>query len=354
MWQLDNRTPFAAERTWVRDRNGAEIWLVAVKCTFDIKSDGSTEVAKEQPPVTMAPEYMNPADPVRSSLKYDMDLVRTKATTDVLVLGHACAPRGEPVTELDIGFRVGPVMKRLHVTGDRTWRGNTPSKPELFVKMPLTYERAYGGFDPASVETVNPQWDVRNPLGTGFALSSLKIDGLKLPNIEHPDQLIREWHDRPMPAGLGPICTHWQPRARLAGTYDENWQRDRFPLLPEDFDDRHYQCAPFDQQAPQFLSGGEPVALINLTPNSQLRFELPRLFLGFETFFYTDERQLHNRPRLHTVILEPDFPRVSLVWHSALPCHPKVRKLNKTRIIQKQILNDDDKQAALADTETGP
>jgi hypothetical protein len=338
MWQLDNRTPYAAERTWVRGRDGAEIWLVAVKCTFDIKTDGTTDVSAEQPPVVMAPEYVDPAAPAKSSLKYDMDLVRTKTTTDVLLLGHAHAPRSEPLTELDVGFRVGPVVKRLHVSGDRKWQGRTPSKPEPFVKMPLTYERAYGGIDPASQDTPSPQWDVRNPLGTGFALHASRIDGMKLPNIEYPDQRLRNWEDRPAPASFGPVCAHWQPRAALAGTYDAKWQQERFPLLPEDFDDRHCQCAPADQQAPQFLGGGEPVVLINLTPGGELRFTLPRVFLGFETFFTNGERQLHERPRLHTVIIEADFPRVSLVWHSALACHPKVYKLDKTRIIEKRIV----------------
>ena len=51
MWQIDNQTPFAAERGWVRDRTGAEVWLVAVKCTFDIDRDGSTAISAEQPPV---------------------------------------------------------------------------------------------------------------------------------------------------------------------------------------------------------------------------------------------------------------------------------------------------------------
>ncbi len=338
MWQLDNRTPFAAERTWVRDRNGAEIWLVAVKCTFDIKPDGTTEIAKDQPPPVMAPDYMDPSAPATSSLKYDMDLIRTKTTTDVIVLGHAYAPSGKQVTETDVELRVGSIVKRLHVTGDRTWQGTSLSKPEPFATMPIIYERAYGGFDPERRTTDRPQWDERNPLGTGFALSSSKIDGMKLPNIEYPDQLIRKWKDRPSPAGFGPICSHWQPRARLAGTYDEKWQQQRLPLLPDDFDDRHHHCAPIDQQSPQFLSGGEPAAIINLTLDGVLRFSLPRIFLGFETFFYTGERQLHDRPKLHTVIIEPDFPRVSLVWHSALPCHPKVYKLNKTRIVQKQLV----------------
>jgi hypothetical protein len=347
MWQIDNRTPFAAERTWVRDREGAEIWIVAVKCTFDIRPDGTTEIAKEQPPVVMAPEYIDPSAPAKSSLKYEMDLVRTKTTTDVIVLGHAYATQGRPVTEIDIGFRVGPVVKRLRVTGDRVWRGREASKPEPFVKLPLIYERAYGGFDPASRDTPSPQWDVRNPLGTGFALSASSIEGLRLPNIEYPDQLVRNWDDRPAPAGFGPICSHWQPRVGLAGTYDEKWQQERLPLLPADFDDRHYLCAPADQQAPQDLLGGEPVVLINLSAGSELRFDLPRVFLGFETFFYSGERQWHERPKLHTVIIEPDFPRVSLVWHSALPCHPKVYKLNKTRIIQKPIVRVNGKDVVL-------
>ena len=36
-----------------RDRNGAEVWLVAVKCTFDIMSDGSTVVSKDQLVIAM-------------------------------------------------------------------------------------------------------------------------------------------------------------------------------------------------------------------------------------------------------------------------------------------------------------
>jgi len=346
MWQIENRTPFAAERTWVRGRDGAEIWILAVKCTFDILPNGTTRVASEQPPVVMVPEYLNPAEPAKSSLEYDMDLVRTKATTDVILLGHAYAPGERPVTELDIGFRVGPVVKRLHVTGDRFWEGKSVSPPQPFLKMPLIYERAYGGFDPESRDTPTPQWDVRNPVGTGFALSESAIDGLRVPNIEYPNRLIRNWDDRPPPAAMGPLCTHWEPRVRLAGTYDEKWQQERFPLLPEDFDDRHYQCAPADQQSPRFLAGGEPAALINLDPTGDLRFELPRVFLCFETFFYTGERQEHERPKLHTVILEPGFPRMSLVWHSALPCHPKVNKLEKTRITLNQLIYKGNKDEA--------
>ena len=338
MWQLENRTPFAAERTWTRGRDGAEIWLVAVKCTYDIRPDGSTEVSADQPPVTLAPEYMNPDAPAQSSLKYDMDLVRTKTTTDILVHGHAYAPSGRPVTELEVGFRVGPVMKRLRVVGDRFWRQGSISAPQPFTRMAMVYERTYGGVDPLTRDTPSPQWDVRNPIGTGFAVSASAVDGMRLPNIGYPDQPITRWKDRPAPAGFGPICEHWQPRARFAGTYDEQWERERLPLVPDDFDDRYYQCAPIDQQSPQLLRGGEPVTLLNLTPGCELRFFLPRAFLGFETFFSTGERRRHERARLHTVIVDAEGRRVSLGWHTALPCHPMVYKLDRTRITNKEIV----------------
>jgi hypothetical protein len=336
MWQVDNRTPFAAERGWVRDRDGAEVWLVAVRATFDIKSDGSTEVAKEQPPVLRVPEYHG--EPGKSSIKYEADLVLTKHTTDIIVVGHAHAPHGRAVTELDVGFRVGPVQKILRVFGDRKWGLSGLSNPEPFVKMPLVYERAFGGVDTKSGRP-EQDWDWRNPVGCGFAVKKDHLEGVPVPNVESADRLIRSWDDRPAPAGFGAIGSHWQPRVSFAGTYDDQWMKNRQPLLPEDFDDRFFQCAPADQQAPQFLIGGEPVALLNLSPEGTLRFALPKLFLGFDTRFYDGGREIHKVRKLHTVILEPDFPRVSLVWHSALPCHLKGDKLERTIVTLKTNLS---------------
>jgi len=348
MWQIDNRTSFAAERGWVRDRDGAEIWLVAVKATFDIKPDGSVEIAKEQPPVLRVAEHYG--EPGRSSVKYDADLVLTKRTTDVVVVGHAYSPAGSTVTQLDVGFKVGPIQKVLRVFGDRTWGSFGASAPQPFGKMPLVYERAYGGVDRQSKHP-EKDWEWRNPVGTGFAVSGRNATGLKLPNVEDPKKLINSWSDRPPPAGIGAIASHWQPRVALAGTYDEHWMKTRQPLLAEDLDDRYFQCAPVDQQAPEFLRGGEPVLLHRLTPDGSLRFFLPKPYLGFETRFYDGRPEIHKNRKLHTVILEPDFPRVSLVWHSALPCHFKVQKLERTIVTLKTALAHSDAKARSAELE---
>jgi hypothetical protein len=78
--------------------------------------------------------------------------------------------------------------------------------------------------------------------------------------------------------------------------------------------------------------GGEAVSLHNLSPVASLRFTLPQIRLEIETRFMDGERREHEPLKLHTVILEPDYPRVSLVWHSALECHAKVYSLERTRV----------------------
>jgi hypothetical protein len=364
MWQLDNRTPFAAERGWVRDRDGTEIWLVAVKATFDIHDDGSTNVANEQPPVFRLPEHHG--EPGQSSIKFDADLVLTKRSTDIIVVGHAYAPPGTAVTHLDCGFKVGTLQKLVRVFGDRRWGASGMTAPQPFQKLPLVYERAFGGKDTKSARP-DQHCEWRNPVGTGFAISSANAEGLALPNVEDPNALIRTWSDRPAPAGLGVIAAHWQPRVGFGGTYDEQWQKTRAPLLAVDLDDRFFQSAPAEQQTGSFLRGGEPVILLNLSPrgrwdgrSGRLTFTLPKLYLGFDTRFYGGSREIHKKRALHTVTFEPDHmegdiccPRVSLLWHTALPCHFKVQKLERTVITLKADLStgeplDDEAEMELA------
>lgn len=332
MAEVQNFTPFIAEGEWTRDRDGGEVWLVAVRCTFRVHQDGTTSVADEQDSEVLGPKYRG--DPAESSLLYDSDYYLTKPTTDVLLHGRAHAPGGRPTTQVDVTMRVGEIRKTLRVTGDRPYqpgmRGYVAGRAEPFTEMPLTYERAYGGTEPAPPKKPDrPQFDDRNPVGTGFAPAA----GKSAPNVEYPGVNLGN-----RPAGFGPIPPHWRPRVRYAGTYDEAWQRERCPLYPTDLDDRFFLCSPEDQRPKEFLGGAEPVELLNLTPTGRLAFRLPRVAFGFETEFRGGERVRH-RGRLHTVILEPDVPRVILVWRTELSCHPKVLKLVRTMVRQKQVLN---------------
>jgi len=345
MWQIINNTPFAAGQAWVRGLDGAETWLVVVKTTFDVQPDGTLQVTKAQPPVVRSPVWFG--EPGASSVRYENEFVLGKTTTDVVLNGTAHAPGGEPLPSFDVGFRVGPVSKVLRVHGDRQWDGSAArmSPPQSFLTMPLRYERAFGGSSATSPQAA-ANWSTANPVGVGFADSRESAKACAVPNIEYRDSLITAWDDRPRPAGFGVIAAHWDERARLAGTYDATWARDRQPLLPTDFDLRHYQCAPADQQAPAFLQGGEPVSIVNMTPDGLLQFELPRVELAMRTRFSADEAPLdHPPPHLHTVILEPDVRRVSLVWHSAVECHAQVHRLDHTRITlrhEQRSLHDEE------------
>lgn len=331
MWMIINQTPFAAERSWVRDRDGAEVWLVAVKGTFLIYPDGALELAALQEPVLGAPRYAGALN--TSSLVQDSDLYLCKPATDVVLQGHAHAPRGEPTTQVDIMLQVKERAKTLRVFGDRRWDrgafGLDLTPPTPFVRLPIGYERAFGGVD-EYVEPSEAAWDRRNPAGTGYALAARHLVDRRAPNVEDPRMLITSWKDRPAPAGFGPIAGHWSPRVDFAGTYDRRWQDERAPLSPEDFDDRWYQCAPMDQRVLPYLRGGEKIEIRNVTPLGQLSFHLPRVALRFTT--QIGDRRVEHSATMHTVQIDADVPRVIVVWHTALRCHHDVQRLRSTMI----------------------
>jgi hypothetical protein len=347
MWGLDNTTPFAAERTWVRDHRGAEIWIVAVKASFIIGPDGSHGLDPEQAEISRAPKFAG--EPATSSLLRESDLIHTKHGTDVLVEGHAYSPPGMLKPIVDAGLKLASIDKTIRAIGDRTIErgalgmGIRLSDPQPFARMPIAYERSFGGTDQKSQDNKEHGWEPRNPVGVGFAMNKEHIIGTPAPNIEEPKTPYSDWR-RGEPAGFGPIARHWSPRVKLAGTYDEAWEKKRRPLLPSDFDERFYQCAPADQQVDGFLKGGERVELHNLTPEGLLSFELPRITLGMTTWFY-DATEVTHRAALHTVTLQPDKRKFQMVWHSQLPCHSKVNKLRVTEVVVKQRLGSADDYA---------
>ena len=324
--------------------DGSEVWLVGVKATFDVQPDGSTELSPEQVPVHLFPEFRG--DPRSTSLLHDGDLLLRKPGTDVLLEGQGHSPDGS-VTELDVGFRVGSLTRRARLFGERRWERSrtgldmTPSEP--FIEMPICWERAFGGTDLSDSDPKRHAWEPRNPVGRGFATKSQHLDGKPLPSVESPKSLIRSPSDRPEPLGFGPIAHHWQPRCRFAGTYDERWLKERQPLLPEDYDFSYQNCAPPGQQVPDGLKGGEEVVFVNLTRGGgRLVFRLPRLTFAFSTRFSDGSRTAH-RGRLKTVVFECDYPRVSMLWVSELPCHHKVQKLLATQVsLKRRILRSKD------------
>ncbi|MCK4857540.1 MAG: DUF2169 domain-containing protein [candidate division Zixibacteria bacterium] len=334
MWELNNRTPFAAERIAVIDKNGERHWVVVVKGTFDILPNGRLKLSDKQVEPKFAPEY-NGIDG-ESSLLYEQDLIASKVRTDVYVNGHAYAPDGRPCTEVPVGLKTPLGNKTLVVRGDRLWERNIvglikPSQPRPFVKMPVVYERAYGGYDKQDADPSAHRMYDRNPIGAGFFTKRSHRLGHRLPNIEFPGKAMDAG-----PAGFGAICSFWQPRRSYQGTYDAKWIEKRRPLLAVDYDPQALQCALNDQQIGPHLRGGEPIGLFNLTPTGTLTFTIPKHYFTFTTLI--GMRSLEHWAAINTVIIEPEYPRVIVVWHSTLSCHHDIDDIDFTIIREKRYV----------------
>lgn len=319
MWQIVNRTPFTADFSWVRDGDGNKIWLVVAKATFDVLQDGSCRLAAQMVPVCqMAEPY---GEFGATSLRYDADLAGIKPATDVMVIGDAIAPGGRAVTALDVSLHVATISKCLRVTGDRVWvqgvtAGVEMTAPQPFVRMPIVYERAFGGWDRSARDPRDHRLYDLNPVGRGFSLHPESLVGTLAPNVEYQDSRITTWRDRPIPAGFNAIDYAWSPRRELAGTYDEAWLLERAPMWPLDFRPHYHNSAPADQQINGYLSGGERVDIFNMSDSGHLSFWLPNVRLAFRTRI--GRERIDSQGQLCTVTVAPNLPRVSMAWQTSV------------------------------------
>src|SRR5205814_119154 len=98
------------------------------------------------------------------------------------------------------------------VFGDRVWNSSRAGAAiewvAPFTRMPLIWERAFGGTDQTEH---GPSAEPRNPVGTGFHAKggTRPVDGSPLPNIENPSCLLEAPFQTPIPAGFAPIAPHW-------------------------------------------------------------------------------------------------------------------------------------------------
>jgi hypothetical protein len=324
--QSDNQTPFVTSLAIYPDETGIDSVYPTVKATFAL---GRTlSVAKEQVPLVMADEYVG--EPGLSSLKAAAEIMPLKPSTDVLMFGNAHAEGGREVTSLDVSVSVQGRSKTVRVFGDRAWEngffGARISDAEPFVTMPLTFESAFGGADVVQSDQTAVAFDY-NPVGRGYRhkKGSHPLAGFPLPNLEDPSNLIGSPNQTAMPSAFGPSCANWQPRLQYAGTYDERWQKERAPYLPEDFDLRYFSMAAPELTFSPYLKGGEQVVIENASPNGRLEFSLPRLSLEVDLRIAGES---HRLPLVvETVCIEPDQDRLTIVWKSKRQIDKQVLKL---------------------------
>ncbi|HEY4120253.1 MAG TPA: pentapeptide repeat-containing protein [Byssovorax sp.] len=210
----------------------------------------------------------------------------------VLLTGAAYAPHGRPVTECAVRLAVfqdgaAVVNKHLVVRGDAT---RDAPQPAPFTRMPLVYERAYGG--PSVAE---------NPAGVGAGSA-------RLPNVLDP-------RDPDRTAGFGPIAPTWAPRAAPMRSFDAAPREGDAIVLAADapFDALH--AAPGDQRL-EAIRGDEWIVLDGLhAVHARVQTQLP--FARAVARFVRVDRPgpLEEVPlRADTLTIDAEALVASIVW----------------------------------------
>lgn len=344
--------------------DGSTILSVLLKLTYMIDDRGRLEPAPEQRPLVVSVRADEQAPKL---LDADTDLYPFKVVTDVVVTGHAYGDGSRP--RFDAVVRVGTASKSIAVVGDRRCALSREgrvliSDPGPVEVVPLRYDRAYGGRDTvASAKYGNPydelrkylgeplkQLDLnlydypRNPAGCGFVVEATRdgLEPLRLPNFEDPQDLLTPdrfaagriggWPQMPLPQGLAWVDPSWFPRIAYFGMLPKHdpvaspIAEVQLGFAPADvlddkpFDEKFsFRCANGASLGLQFphLSGDEQIELENLHPMKRLlKFRLP----GARPKLWTDGRKgklNETGAVVHTVLIEPDMDRVSIVWRGA-------------------------------------
>lgn len=326
--ELINATRMVAGYNMALERSGRELLVVVIKGTFrfPLPDEAATHFALHdtQMPLVMADTFTG--EPGLSAPVYEVDFAPRKPRCDILLLGNAYAPQGRRATRVDVGLQVGNWRKQFTAVGPRHWDCGLATlratSPEPFVTQPISYDVAFGGTDLFHDDPAQHAAFMANPAGIGFHkhLSKEWVDGKPLPLTEEMGQSVTNTTGNYRPMSFGPVGRSWEPRSKLAGTYDDEWLDKHFPFLPPDFDEQYFQAAPADQQVPLGSFGGGPieVALTNLTPEGSTQFTIPGLVAPVHVFPKRGDRETYNAT-LDTIVIEPDLQRFTLTWRMTRP-----------------------------------
>jgi uncharacterized protein YjbI with pentapeptide repeats len=254
--------------------------------------------------------YLIAPEPLNDSARSD-ELAPRAHGAGIVVSGHATAPRGRPAPAMSVRLAVLrdlPLLdKTLHVIGDRSGPGGPPA---AFARIPLVYERSYGG-------RACPE----NPVGTG-------ADGGRAPNVVHPE-------DPRRPASFDAVPASWQARRRWLGAHaaavEATLARGGPVLdLPDTIDFRYFQPAPEDQVL-STLHGDEWIGLDGVDADVQrLQTRLPgvrarvlRRVDGATPSLLVSELAL--------VAIDADRRRCRLIWRASFTA-PNADALASSRV----------------------
>ncbi len=317
--ELINQTPMPANLVVGRGVGSRRRGVLIVKATYRLDVRGF-DVDLEAPHPVLKDDVETELGLVPSDLRFS----GPRDELEVLVLGAAYPAAGERACVVEL--RIGELRRRLHVSGERFWVGRGAdaviSEPQPFARMPLTWERAFGGTADVQVDASArvPVSSPLNPRGMGFDaerwVDALVAGGMRdpslprapatrrLPNVEHPDDRVASWDDEPLPycwATL-PIDSGLREQLRY-----EARQAGRTP--PRELSRAHPDLT---MPAP---APGTPIELRGCTPSgAPFAFRMPASGVRADYAIGARAGTLELRPQ--TMVLMPEEQRVTVTFRA--------------------------------------
>jgi Uncharacterized protein conserved in bacteria (DUF2169) len=213
---------------------GDDLTALVISCvTFAITpvpegktaSLSSLRLAYEQRPLERGSARLEPGDDV---------FVREGVS--VTATGFVYAP-AEKATKADASLSVGNEVRRVRAFGPRVWREGmfgtlSPTSPLVFDRVPMTWEAAYGGTLVRKTSFVErdgrmclvPEYTTSYPHnadGVGFYLERSDAVEKPLPQLEHPELLIKNWDNKPHPVCFAPYAMNGGMRPMVLSEGDK-------------------------------------------------------------------------------------------------------------------------------------
>lgn len=331
--ELINTTCAAAslDVTTIEGVEGKKRARVMAKLTFDVAHDGRLSLVSADPMPLLPADLETPVGVLPSDAS-----AYGHHGTEVIVNGAAYAPGGQPVPEMNVSLTIGSDVHEAVVTGDRVWVGRgadaTPSDPIPFTRMPLTYERAFGGTSEVWFDehTAVPLPYVANPRGRGFdpepmALATARewnapagfprFDPARsLPNLEGVHERVARWEDAPRPwcwstrpsDVLGPVLL-----PELDADATQAADPEALQALPDEASVAlAMRCHPSLVQTGALA--GKPITLRGMTPDGVMGFYAPAG--GVVIDYEIDGRHGTQPLRLRRLVILPEERWIALSY----------------------------------------
>lgn len=296
--------PFLSGSLRWRTRSGDYVETLVCKATFTLHPT-TCLLADEQEAVIEADDHWN--DDASRSLHVASDLVPYKHRADVVLIGDAFAPRGEPVRSAIVRLVVGELDKSIEVFCDRTFtRDGEILEGAHWRRFPLRYERSAGGSG-----TTNP---------VGIRRDGTDAMGRRMiPNLQPPGEFVQHLTDVTTPIGFGPIAPDWPERSARLGRHKGTWPTrawNQHPI-PEGVEPDFFNVAPRDQQV-DVLRSNERLVLENLHPEHvRLVTSLPGISPNVRVARGGSGAQVIE-PRADTLVIDSSRGICTMTWRAQI------------------------------------